>query len=766
MFSKRDIIWISLIVVLVLSMVYILTGSEYLFGSTTDYINQHIVFADYFRELFYETGNLFPDFMPHIGSGQNIYYASYYGLLNPLVMISYLVPFVSMVNYFMILSILLLISSGVLFYIYLKSHDYSRFTSFIGSFLLITSSPIFFHAHRHIMFMNYIPFLIIGLFGVDKFLEKRDIKLLVFSLVMMIFTSYYYSVGGFICLIVYMFYRYSKLNEFSFIDFFKTCLRICVPYILSIMIGMVLLLPTIYTLINGRMDSNVSVSFSDMLVINELPLYAHYSMGMSLISLIALIYLVVFKKLEDKVIGVFLLFINFFPIFNYVLNGFMYINYKSLIPFIPLLILVTMIFIKDIIKYRITKWIVIPIVILTQLGICIGISYSDSLITREFYNNNYDDVISVNEYLKSLDDSYYRVNNIVNTHANMNFSGGAFIGTIYSSTSNNNYYNLYTNVLENNLTHRNMFMLSGSSNIISQILLGEKYIISSYNIENYELVDKVNGQYVSENIYALPIAYATNSYININDYNELDTYSKMVNLIGNVVSSDDTNTDLVTLNTLEYEIVKEENIEVEYIDDKMLVNASSNNYLKMEVDSDNYLVVSFKVKNKSSDINIVVNRINNKLTSNEWKYYNNNELFTYVVKGDINLFFNSGKYELSDFVIYEIEEEMLESGVIPMDISEFSGDNLNGSISLEDDSMMVLSIPYDDGFVVKVDDVVVDYEMVNDGLIGFYVDKGNHNIDIEFVAPYKNISLVISSVGVIMFLLFIIYSKRSKLWVS
>ena len=64
----------------------------YLAGSETDWLSQHIVFPEYFRQRFYETGNLFPDFAMEIGGGQNIYNFGYYGLYNPLYLLSYLLP--------------------------------------------------------------------------------------------------------------------------------------------------------------------------------------------------------------------------------------------------------------------------------------------------------------------------------------------------------------------------------------------------------------------------------------------------------------------------------------------------------------------------------------------------------------------------------------------------------------------------------------------------------------------------------------------------
>ena len=76
------------IILIALFFVFVVTPSSFLFGSTIDWVSQHIAFPDYFRKLFYETGNLFPNFAFSIGGGQNIFHFSYYGLFNPFVIFS------------------------------------------------------------------------------------------------------------------------------------------------------------------------------------------------------------------------------------------------------------------------------------------------------------------------------------------------------------------------------------------------------------------------------------------------------------------------------------------------------------------------------------------------------------------------------------------------------------------------------------------------------------------------------------------------------
>ena len=53
-------------------------GRHGIFGAKVDWLSQHSVLPDYFRQQFYQTGQFFPEYAANIGGGQNIYNFSYY----------------------------------------------------------------------------------------------------------------------------------------------------------------------------------------------------------------------------------------------------------------------------------------------------------------------------------------------------------------------------------------------------------------------------------------------------------------------------------------------------------------------------------------------------------------------------------------------------------------------------------------------------------------------------------------------------------------
>ena len=197
--TKKDIFYCTLLVLTFLVLVFKLVGKDFYFGSDLDWYSQHISIPEYFRTLFYDTKDLLPDFAPNIGNGQNIYNFSYYGFLSPTILISYLFPHISMINYMIISTIITSLISSILIYIFLRNKNYNSEICFISSIIFLLSAPISFHTHRHIMFINYMPYLILSLMGAEKLFKHNKSYLLIIGTFLMIMTNYYFSIGGIIC---------------------------------------------------------------------------------------------------------------------------------------------------------------------------------------------------------------------------------------------------------------------------------------------------------------------------------------------------------------------------------------------------------------------------------------------------------------------------------------------------------------------------------------------------------------------------------------
>lgn len=125
-FNYKKIQPFLLLGILTLFFCWFFVGRYGIFGSKVDWISQHSVIPDYFRQQFYETGELFPEYAANIGGGQNIYHFSYYGLYSPVILLSYLFPSVKMEDYLMAASIASLCAAVQIFFGWLLKRGFLK----------------------------------------------------------------------------------------------------------------------------------------------------------------------------------------------------------------------------------------------------------------------------------------------------------------------------------------------------------------------------------------------------------------------------------------------------------------------------------------------------------------------------------------------------------------------------------------------------------------------------------------------------------------
>ena len=321
---------------------WLFVGRYGIFGAKVDWFSQHSVLPDYFRQQFYATGNLFPEFAANLGGGQNIYHFAYYGLYSPLILPSYLLPFVKMSDYMMAVSIIGLITSVLLFYLWLIKRKLNSSICFVTALMFMLAGPMIGQYSGQIMFVDYMPFLCLALMGVDRYFEKEKSGLLTISVFLMIMTSFYFSIGGMLVLVLYGMHRYFQKMEESkvtFRGFFMEGIRFVWPMLLAVFMSGFFLVPTALALTGGRSQGQ-QVSLASLLIPQfpvERYVYSIYGIGLTTLVITVLITGLLYKKLYEKVLTYGCVIVLIIPIFAYVLNGGLYIRDKVFIPFLPVL---------------------------------------------------------------------------------------------------------------------------------------------------------------------------------------------------------------------------------------------------------------------------------------------------------------------------------------------------------------------------------------------------------------------------------------------
>lgn len=320
----------------------IFVGRYGIFGAKVDWLSQHSVLPDYFRQQFYATGKLFPEFAANLGGGQNIYHFAYYGLYSPLILPSYLLPFVKMSDYIMAVSITGLTASVLLFYYWLKSRKTDAGTAFILSLMFLLAGPMIGQYSGQIMFVDYMPFLCLALIGVDRYFEQEKSGLFTVSVFLMIMTSFYFSIGGMLSLVLYGPHRYFEQREENRVtvrSFLRDGLCFVRSMILAVLMSGFFLVPTALALTGGRSkEQNTSfASFFIPQITVERFAYSIYGIGLTTLVITVLLTGLLYRKVYEKVLTYGCVIVLVIPVFAYLLNGGLYIRDKVFIPFLPLL---------------------------------------------------------------------------------------------------------------------------------------------------------------------------------------------------------------------------------------------------------------------------------------------------------------------------------------------------------------------------------------------------------------------------------------------
>ena len=320
----------------------IFVGRYGIFGAKVDWLSQHSVLPDYFRQQFYATGKLFPEFAANLGGGQNIYHFAYYGLYSPLILPSYLLPFVKMSDYIMAVSITGLTASVLLFYYWLKSRKTDTGTAFILSLMFLLAGPMIGQYSGQIMFVDYMPFLCLALIGVDRYFKQEKSGLFTVSVFLMIMTSFYFSIGGMLSLVLYGLHRYFEQREGNGVtvrSFLRDGLCFVRSMILAVLMSGFFLVPTALALTGGRSkEQNTSfASFFIPQITVERFAYSIYGIGLTTLVITVLLTGLLYRKVYEKVLTYGCVIVLVIPVFAYLLNGGLYIRDKVFIPFLPLL---------------------------------------------------------------------------------------------------------------------------------------------------------------------------------------------------------------------------------------------------------------------------------------------------------------------------------------------------------------------------------------------------------------------------------------------
>lgn len=96
------------------------------------------------------------------------------------------------------------------------------------------------------------------------------------------------------------------------------------------------------------------------------------------------------------------------------------------------------------------------------------------------------------------------------------------------------------------------------------------------------------------------------------------------------------------------------------------------------------------------------------------------------------------------------------------ELDKVSSTKLSGTITAEQDGVMFTSIPYDEGWSVKVDGEKIQPEKIADAFIGISLQKGEHKIEMSYCPKGFLIGMVLTGISGLLFIGVFLVEKRLR----
>ena len=751
--KKRDKFYITIL--FILPILFVLCVSTYsVFGSKLDWLSQHVSLADYFRQ----TKQLLPDRFANLQGQTNAFSFSYYGLLRPDVLISYVFPNVPTSFFIIVYATLLWSSTGVLCYYWQKNKGYKDSISFFSSICCICAN-CFFQSHQQIMFVEILPFLFLSLILIDK--NKR--QWISLCICMAFFHNYFYTPGMILILLLYDY------------DQHKTIKDMIIPIVLGVGFGAVLWLPTGYLILNNH-KSVVQTNLFDLLLPNltlKGLVYDSYGCGLTVISWIALFQGIQFEK--TRKLSILLIFMFIFPIFSYILNGTLYARTKILVLCLPLVLMILSYWLQE---RKLNKGLLVLASLFlctktTLLGLLIslvfigyyfmdkkeclmtyalvpmivftGFNYNQCLdlkLYNSMYSKDKQKLIQRNDLKQrtaDLDQVGYSVNHIYDLKE--------VKASSYTSTSNSLYNTFVYDIIKSPIPQSNRTIITDSENYLYLSMMSIQNVLSKdSNLYGYKEVD-IKGKYkLLKNKNVFPMVYVTSDTLSESKFDKLFYPYNLDTVYNRTIVNGETSNDYASKMKL-----------VKNLDQSIVIHNKKKTKKTIPIDFDatqKMVCIDFDVKNYTNKkVSISINGMKNTLSKKHSVYPNGNKHFTYILSKktlkqfDVTL--SKGKYKISNIRVYTCDMGVFDRKVTK--IKSLKTDSIfKGKVTTSKEGYLVTSYPYEKGYEIYIDGKKQNVEIVNKAFVGCKIKKGSHIITIQFHAPFKNIGLCISMLSIMI----------------
>lgn len=433
------------------------------------------------------------------------------------------------------------------------------------------------------------------------------------------------------------------------------------------------------------------------------------------------------------------------------------------------------------------------IIVICELSLNIYLIIINNIYISQNYVKQYiEDLSPIIEDIKKDNDNFYRTemtfNNTLNDSMLLNFNGL----THSSSTNEKNIMNIVDSL--GYKTASTCEIYNQGSTIPVDSILGIRKLIYAKNPKIFSCYDHLENHYynvikdygdyvVYENPYALPIAFMVNDSLKTLQQDNIDNLFDYTGSIFDSMVNEETN----LYNKLEVTDIKLNNVEA-------ITELEENLYTKIDTEKDASIDITIKSKDNNPvylflKSNIYEEAIDNNIigtirgsaveviSNGGAKYaqftglgyniqfignYNDGEEIKVTIKlaGDTTTIKEVQVYSCN-MDNFEGVYENLSSNTI--ENTEYKDGYVKGDVTVTaDKTLLYTSIPYDEGWTLKVDGKDCEYIKILNGFIGVDLEEGQHTIEFKYKLPGFKVGLSISIISLIILVCIGIYNYKKK----
>lgn len=640
--------------------------------------------------------------------------------------------------------------SAFTFYLYLTSFDKKPTTKIICSIAYSLSSYAMYFSEQ-MVFQSFYSFIPLYLLGIELYFKDNKKLLFTLSCGLLFATNYYlfYTLAALTPL--YFTYRYFSLGKDKK-DFFKSAFILILFFILGSLLTSFIWLPAaVYMMGTDRVatsisffhnqlvypDFIISFFFPDNLYINRgnmFDTYTYYDREIcTWISTILFVLITQFTKVFDDTrkkltIGLYAIFgiIAFFPVLCMLLHGFTNPSFRwvFIIVIINLLVISEILDNIDLIDFKLMKKTIIAFIVLIVVSFIYGYTHT---------------TIQLSEYTKQIIFLIIGIVVMIISYFILKKKNlKVILLAIIVEFSISCLYYSYDNVKNERVVTNESIYRTKLQNHDG----GAAEELNLFDAENGEENEFYRTYVEQQGVYG-NVSYNLNILYGIKGVATYDStlapsFNKMNNIVLDAEHRDSLNwmVDIVDYNVLTFLNTKYAITTTDFamdLDSWELVDGEYYQWFCLYRNKNYLKFGNTYAKSMSED-----------------DYINNNDsknLLEYAIA-------SGGDLEKINNYLSEANTETL--------YVNYKGNNLNFGFDSDNNSFMIISIPYDEGWSIQIDGKEVEYYYVNFGFIGFPIESGRHEVSMYFIPSGLKEGLILSASSLLLIVMYSILKKRNS----